>query len=270
MLSKIIPAMFLNVGFNWLICTKQKYMKRSYVFTFLLLISLIACKAKNNNAEEPAVAASKETPSVAAAVNLIGSYVGSFGDNKITVLITKTTKDSVEGRSVVGSNDRPFSGIITQDAGVFNVVAKEPGGDQHDGTFNFSIDSKTPDVVKGSWKPYNPTENVTAKDYTLQRRAFSYLQTVGTFPEASKRLLKEEDVNNRSKDALELMRNEIFARHGYCFKKKLTREHFENKDWYIPNTADVKNDLTVIERKNITLIKKYEKYAEEYGDEFGR
>ena len=160
MVSKIIPAMFLNVGFNGLICTKQKYMKRSYVFSFLLLISLIARKAKNNNAEEPAVAASNETPSVVAAAV--------------------------------------------------------------------------------------------------------------TFPEASKRLLKEADVNNRLKDALELMRNEIFARHGYCFKKKLTREHFENKDWDIPNTADVKNDLTVIERKNITLKKKYEKYAEEYGDEFGR
>ena len=42
-------------------------MKRSYVFSFLLLISLIARKAKNNNAEEPAVAASNETPSVVAA-----------------------------------------------------------------------------------------------------------------------------------------------------------------------------------------------------------
>ena len=45
---------------------------------------------------------------------------------------------------------------------------------------------------------------------------------------------------------------------------------FEDKDWYIPNTVDVKKDLTEIEKKNIVLIKKYEKYAEEYGDDFGR
>jgi hypothetical protein len=28
--------------------------------------------------------------------------------------------------------------------------------------------------------------------------------------------------------------------------------------------------LTDIEKKNISLIKKYERYAEEFGDEFGR
>jgi len=93
---------------------------------------------------------------------------------------------------------------------------------------------------------------------------------VGTYPQASKRLLKEEDVENLLKPDLEVMRNEIFARHGYCFKKKDLREMFEDKDWYIPNTVNVKKDLTEIEKKNIVLIKKYEKYAEEYGDDFGR
>ena len=45
---------------------------------------------------------------------------------------------------------------------------------------------------------------------------------------------------------------------------------FEDKDWYIPNTVDVKKDLTEIEKKNISLIKRYEKYVEEYGDDYGR
>ena len=72
------------------------------------------------------------------------------------------------------------------------------------------------------------------------------------------------------KGELETMRNEIFARHGYCFKRKAQRELFEDKDWYIPNTVDVKKDLTEIEKKNIALIKRFEKYAEEYGDDFGR
>ena len=93
---------------------------------------------------------------------------------------------------------------------------------------------------------------------------------MGNYPEGSKTLLKEEDVENLGKSALELMRNEIFARHGYCFKKKDLREQFEDKDWYIPNTVDIKKDLTEVEKKNIALIKKYEKYAEEYGDDFGR
>ena len=48
------------------------------------------------------------------------------------------------------------------------------------------------------------------------------------------------------------------------------RQEFENEDWYVPNTVDIKGFLTDIEKKNIALIKRYEKYADEYGDEYGR
>lgn len=72
------------------------------------------------------------------------------------------------------------------------------------------------------------------------------------------------------KDELEQMRNEIFARHGYCFKKKDMREMFEDQEWYVPDNVDVRNKLTAIEIKNLALIKRYEKYAEDYGDEYGR
>jgi len=246
------------------------HIKFNHLFLFALLVFLFACKAKNKNAEDTAGNSRKNFPSVAEMVNLIGSYVGNFGDNKITILITRATNDSVEGRSVVGGYDRPFSGTIRQAGTIVNIQAKEPGGDPHDGTFDFFIDSNTPDMVKGSWKPYQPTEKITGKEYTLQRRAFAYLPDAGVYPQASQRLLKEDDVDNLSKSDLEFMRNEIFARHGYCFKKKMLRQEFEEEEWYTPNTADIKNLLTDIERKNIALIKKYEKYAEEYGDEFGR
>jgi hypothetical protein len=38
----------------------------------------------------------------------------------------------------------------------------------------------------------------------------------------------------------------------------------------VPNTVDIKGYLTETEKKNIMLIKRYEKYAEEYGDAYGR
>ena len=217
---------------------------------------------KNNGIDSPSVAKT--------VVNLLGSYVGPFGDNKITLLITKVAADTIEGRSVVGGNDRPFSGIVKLINDIYNVVAKEPGDDQYDGVFNFSIDTKQPDMVTGSWKPNTPTATLKSKDYSLKRRAFVYLQDVGQFPQASKRLLTDDDVNNLLKPDLEVMRNEIFARHGYCFKKKNLRDMFEDKDWYIPNTVDVKTDLTEIEKKNILLIKRFEKYADDYGDDYGR
>lgn len=244
-------------------------MKRSLFLSVILASLFCSCNSSSNKANERPTGIDAAVVSNTA-INLLGSYVGPFGDNKITLLITRIAGDTVEGRSVVGGNDRPYAGTVKLADGKYSISAKEPGDDKYDGVFDFSIDSKQPDVVTGNWKPNTAGAHLGPKDFTLQRRAFKYLTNVGKYPEASARLLKEDDVNNLMKDELEAMRNEIFARHGYCFKKKNLRELFEDKDWYIPNTVDVKKDLTDIEKKNIALIKRFEKYAEEYGDDFGR
>jgi hypothetical protein len=199
---------------------------------------------------------------------LLGSFVGAFGDNKITLLITRTQGDTIEGRSIVGGNNRPFSGVLMQKGSLVSITAKEPGDHPDDGVFEFSLAADQPDSIHGSWKPNNNKK--TAKEYTLGRKQFEYKTDVGSWPEASQRLLKPKDVENYSKSDLEYMRNEIFARHGYCFKKKALRQSFENEEWYVPATVDIKGLLTDIEKKNIELIKRYEKYAAEYGDEYGR
>jgi hypothetical protein len=213
----------------------------------------------------------KQTPLQIAAKpyeKLLGSYVGPFGTNKITMLITVVTADSVVGRTIVGGNDRPFHGTFTKEGTVYTFNAKEPGDHKDDGVFNFSVDESMPDTVKGSWIPNDKKR--PAKSYTLVRRKFEYRTDVGTWPESSQRLLKPADVENLLKEELEFMRNEIFARHGYCFSKKHLRRQFEMEDWYVPNTVDIRGFLTDIEKKNIELIKRYEKYAQEYGDEYGR
>lgn len=207
-------------------------------------------------------------PAVAMLEKLLGSFVGAFGDNKITLLITKVAGDSVLGRSIVGGNDRPFAGTFVQSGSVYTFTAKEPGDDPDDGVFSFSISDNKPDTVTGSWTPNNTKK--PAKEYVLGKKKFEYDPNVGDYPEASTRLLKAKDVENLFKEDLEFMRNEIFARHGYCFKKKHLRQQFEMQDWYVPNTVDIKGFLTDIEKKNIELIKRYEKYADEYGDEYGR
>ena len=245
-------------------------MKHS-IFLYVIVFCLFCgCNSSSNKAEEKTTAKDVADVISTSAINLLGSYVGAFGDNKITLLITRIAGDTIEGRSVVGGNDRPYAGVIKLEGDKYTVAAKEPGDDKYDGVFNFTIDSKQPDVVAGNWKPNVAGAHLGPKDFTLQRKAFKYLINTGEYPQASKRLLKEDDVNNLLKPDLETMRNEIFARHGYCFKKKALRELFEDKEWYIPNTVDVKKDLTDIEKKNITLIKKFEKYAADYGDDFGR
>lgn len=77
-------------------------------------------------------------------------------------------------------------------------------------------------------------------------------------PMASTHLLKDSEVRHFSKEKLRLMRNEIFARHGYIFKAKDLQEYFSKQDWYKPLHNNVDDKLTDIDKNNIKLINKYE------------
>ena len=250
-------------------------MKKIIFFSLFILACLIGCKNKvTNNTVAENISEKKSVKNIETIVEnfpaALGSYVGAFGDNKITVLISKATKDSVRGRSIVGGFDRPFEGTLTSNKNMIAITAKEPGDDAHDGTFSFVLDSTKANEITGNWKPFKETPQIKAKEFKLNKKAFSYAQSMGQYPQASKRLLKEDEVNNLLKPDLEQMRNEIYARHGYCFTRKATRQQFERFDWYIPNSTDIKKDITEIEKKNIAMIKKFEKYADDYGDDYGR
>ena len=70
---------------------------------------------------------------------------------------------------------------------------------------------------------------------------------------------------------LEVMRNAIYARHGYSFQNREMRVFFDNYvSWYIPVSIDMTKQLTPIEKQNIELLKRYEKHAATYYDRFGR
>jgi YARHG domain len=261
--------MVLHVAVKCVIYIKLKIMKQIIAAAAISILLFSGCKPKVKKAEEKAIVAAAAN-AVVNYTQLLGSYVGDFGTNKITLLITKAINDVVEGRTIVGGNDRPFAGQVKLADGKYSITAKEPGDDKNDGIFEIQVDEKNSGLLTGTWKPANVNTTVQPKAFSLQRRAFTYLKGAGQYPLASNKILTEDDVANLMKEELEMMRNEIFARHGYCFKKKDLREQFEDKDWYIPHTTDVRTELTDIEKKNIALIKRYEKYAEENGDDFGR
>ncbi len=58
-----------------------------------------------------------------------------------------------------------------------------------------------------------------------------------------------------SLDELRIIRNEIFARHGYQFKSKELMGYFESKSWYKPQFNDVTKNLLELEKINIQQIK---------------
>ncbi len=244
------------------------------IFLFILIAIAFAACTQNNAGKTETTSTNTTVKNVDTvvpdSVGIIGSFVGPFGDNKITILITKNSNDSIQGTSIVGGNDRPFVGTYTITNAVYKIIAKEPGDNKYDGIFTMTLDNTKPTALSGTWKPYQQNAHEGQKVFSLQRLSFTYNPTVGQFTEASTRLLKEADVENLSKLELQDIRNTIFARHGYCFKKPEFRQQFETEPWYIPNTTDVTKYLTELEKKNISLIKKYEKYADEFGDDFGR
>lgn len=74
------------------------------------------------------------------------------------------------------------------------------------------------------------------------------------FPEGSSRILENEYLSSLSRHDLDIMRNEIFADHGYTFKSEKWKEYFYNQDWYCPRYDNVDHKLTDIEKINVMSI----------------
>ena len=201
--------------------------------------------------------------------SLLGCWVGSFGQNKINIFIASIKGSDISGHSVCAGNYREMNGEIKEKKeGVFDVVMKEPGDNKYDGKFQFTLDQNNK-TLDGSWAPFNA--NATgSKKYSLRKKVFIYDPSVGTFPAGSTKLLSDVDVSNMLPEDLKLMRNEIYARHGYSFQNKEVRRMFDQMDWYFPVCVDVREQLTDTEVKNINLIYQYEQYYKESYDNYGR
>lgn len=233
---------------------------------------------------------------------------GSYSENKLTLVIKSIDKDKVIGRSMVVGNDRPLQGTLTDSGNKISFVLDEPGDQKYDGRFEFELRNDTLigtwksynqeiNVTKRSFKllkkvfAYNPNLMLDKNgDYTDRQssRVKTVTDTIDgqaeTFEDeyyrsASKAVftinsstqeLKESDLKNLRKLDLQILRNTIFARHGYSFKKKTYRQFFDYVDWYIPVSNNVEGTLTALEKKNIKLLERFEKYAEDNYDSFGR
>ncbi|MBO9593155.1 MAG: YARHG domain-containing protein [Niabella sp.] len=229
---------------------------------------------------------------------------------RINIRLSRITAEGVEGRSVVKGNDRPMKGTLTVAGNTYSFVMDEPGSDRHDGRFEFSIVGDTLKgrwkaykatavahpvkeftLVK---KPFLYSANLMLPedweyvDYENGRTQTElYTNEDGTvdtsinnvYRAASEEVyrlngsaneLTEKQLKNLKKLDLEIIRNTIFARHGYSFKSKGVRQFFDQVDWYVPVTNTIDGALTDVEQKNVALLKRFEKYAQDNYDTFGR
>ncbi len=72
------------------------------------------------------------------------------------------------------------------------------------------------------------------------------------------RRLNESDIAGMSNDDLCLLRNLIFAIHGYRFKQERFRNFFGAYIWYSPMYNDVSRSLSSVETYNVKFIKNHE------------
>lgn len=80
------------------------------------------------------------------------------------------------------------------------------------------------------------------------------------FPSDTK-LLTGEYLDTKSKNEIDLIRNEIYARHGYIFKMEQYYNYFIQKSWYKPIEPDmdkVYDDFNSIEKQNIEILVEYQ------------
>lgn len=83
----------------------------------------------------------------------------------------------------------------------------------------------------------------------------------GRWPWTSQRLIQPGELAGLSPGELELMRNEIYARRGWIFRRPDLRNYFQSQSWYRPmgdnayySNRQVEAELTPIEKRNIQTI----------------
>lgn len=231
-------------------------------------------------------------------------------ENKINISVDDIIDAKVKGHSIVAGNLTPFEGTVSENEKEFVFEVSEPGTNKYDGKFSFSIQkngssligewtafnkieipNRKYNLVKkefkydssqvlvytnkryGDWtkvvktKITDPEEKEVFGDYYEK---FSSASELIYEINASSTLLAKKDVENLKKGDLLIIRNAIYARHGYSFKNRALRVFFDAQPWYIPVSTNIKDELTYIEKENIKLLLKYEKNAKEYYDSFGR
>lgn len=81
------------------------------------------------------------------------------------------------------------------------------------------------------------------------------------FDVVTSRKLTESDIAGLGASDLKILRNYIYAIHGYIFKTRAMKNYFEVQDWYNGTIADqgtVYRELSPVERYNVNFIKRHE------------
>jgi hypothetical protein len=76
-------------------------------------------------------------------------------------------------------------------------------------------------------------------------------------PEIDTRYYTDKDVQGKSKDDVQAMLNELYARHGYIFQDATLKSQYEKQSWYKGTESDmskVEQSFNTYEKKNLEYL----------------
>lgn len=80
-------------------------------------------------------------------------------------------------------------------------------------------------------------------------------------PYSAEKYLNDDEICDYSQDEIQLMINEIYARHGREFDSQSNRDYFSSKDWYEPvygkTDEEIVSEFNKYEKANLNLLKEY-------------
>ncbi len=101
-------------------------------------------------------------------------------------------------------------------------------------------------------------ENIDIEtDETLTESLGEETEEIYLFP-SDREYITESDLYGKTQEEVALIRNEIYARHGYVFNTEPFKTYFSEKDWYIPNPSFTDSLFNEIEKTNKNFLVEYE------------
>ncbi len=116
------------------------------------------------------------------------------------------------------------------------------------------------DLYNAVWDDDNPAgyykQSTFYKSLTKKDQITEII--TGQYPYTSMKLVLPSQLDFFTKAQLRVMRNEIYARHGYVFSSADLKAHFSKMSWYKPLNDNSKVQLSQLEQLNVDLIKAWE------------
>ena len=136
------------------------------------------------------------------------------------------------------------------------IITEEikPNSEEENADTESDIADETPEEqeieTEDTFSDKGSTEEIDYTNEDIEKDTF-------LFPSDSV-LITEGELEKLDDKTVELIKNEIYARHGYIFTNRALKKYFESFNWYEPNEEYSPNLLNPTEKANLKTIKKFQ------------